>query len=331
MEENAQPLVSIGIPVYGVAKWIERCARSLFEQTYQNIEYVFVDDCSPDNSIEILQNVITRYPDRQKHIKIIRHNVNKGLASARNTFLDNMTGSFCIHVDSDDYVEKTYVEEMVKAQRTNDADIVFSDYYIETKNGRETKKRVVDEDKEKYLLDILGFKKPHYVWGMMARASLYKGNNIHPVESVNVGEDFQVLPQLLYYAKNIAKVNEPLYAYNRLNENSYTSFFTEKVGRHDLATFDILRNVFQDKEIKYVNTINRAEAHYLHSHLIRYDKKMGNEFKNEMIHRFKRLDSCAKRNIRSLDRFLLQENMLVVLDTYIKIKTKLCKILRRIK
>ena len=63
-------------------KYIEKCAVSLFEQTCNDIEYVFVDDCSPDNSIGILEEVRKRYPERDK-VKIIRHDRNRGLAAAR--------------------------------------------------------------------------------------------------------------------------------------------------------------------------------------------------------------------------------------------------------
>ena len=64
------PKVSVVIPVYGVEKYIERCARSLFEQTYDNIEYIFVDDCTKDRSIEILQKVLEDYPNRKNQVKI---------------------------------------------------------------------------------------------------------------------------------------------------------------------------------------------------------------------------------------------------------------------
>ena len=59
------PKVSVIIPIYNVEKYIERCARSLFEQTYENLEYIFVNDCSKDKSIEILEHVIEEYPKRQ--------------------------------------------------------------------------------------------------------------------------------------------------------------------------------------------------------------------------------------------------------------------------
>ena len=64
-------LVSIAVPIFGVEKYIERCAISLFEQTYQNIEYVFVNDCTKDNSIHLLNSIINRYPKRKPFVKVI--------------------------------------------------------------------------------------------------------------------------------------------------------------------------------------------------------------------------------------------------------------------
>ena len=88
--------ISILIPVYKVEQYIEKCAISLFEQTYSDIEYVFVDDCSPDSSIQCLKSVIEKYPQRSKNIKIIRHERNRGLAAARNTAIT----FFFIHFSS---------------------------------------------------------------------------------------------------------------------------------------------------------------------------------------------------------------------------------------
>jgi glycosyltransferase involved in cell wall biosynthesis len=74
--------VSILVPVYGVEKYIERCARSIFEQTYHNLDIVFVDDCSPDKSIEILKHVLEEYPNRKAQTRIIQHAHNRGFASS---------------------------------------------------------------------------------------------------------------------------------------------------------------------------------------------------------------------------------------------------------
>ena len=75
--------VSVIIPVYKVEKFVERCVRSLMEQTMDGIEYIFVDDASPDDSILILHKVLVDYPERSEHVKILVHSENKGLPAAR--------------------------------------------------------------------------------------------------------------------------------------------------------------------------------------------------------------------------------------------------------
>ena len=79
--------ISVLVPIYGVADYIEECLVSLFEQTYQDLEYIFVDDCSPDNSLQILEGVILRYPERQQQVHVIHHEYNRGLGAARATAL----------------------------------------------------------------------------------------------------------------------------------------------------------------------------------------------------------------------------------------------------
>ena len=73
------PKVSVLVPIYGVEKYIERCARSLFEQSLDNIEYIFVNDCTKDKSMDILYEVIKDYPHLLEQIRIINHETNRGL------------------------------------------------------------------------------------------------------------------------------------------------------------------------------------------------------------------------------------------------------------
>ena len=81
------PKVSVLVPVYGVEKYIERCARSLFEQTLDDIEFIFVDDCTPDRSIEILESVIEKYrlrfAEKKYDVRIERMPTNSGQAAVR--------------------------------------------------------------------------------------------------------------------------------------------------------------------------------------------------------------------------------------------------------
>ena len=124
--------VSILVPVYGVEKYIERCARSLFEQTYDNIEYIFVDDCTKDRSIEILQKVLEDYPNRKNQVKILHHEKNRGLSAARNTALDASTGDYLMHVDSDDYLRKDAVLLLAKKITTASSQVIIFGYSIVT-------------------------------------------------------------------------------------------------------------------------------------------------------------------------------------------------------
>ena len=92
--------VSIVIPIYNAERYIERCIRSLFEQTYQDIEYVFIDDGSTDRSMEVFQSVLAEYPSVQERVKVFAHDTNKGCAMARWEGMKHATGESLIPVDS---------------------------------------------------------------------------------------------------------------------------------------------------------------------------------------------------------------------------------------
>lgn len=98
------------------------------EQTLDDVEFIFVDDCSPDESIDILKHVLTDYPQRK--VQIIRHEENRGLPAARNTGLSVATGIYIFHCDSDDYLERDALEKMYKKAVATNADIVYSDWYL---------------------------------------------------------------------------------------------------------------------------------------------------------------------------------------------------------
>lgn len=189
--------ISILIPVYGVEAFIERCAISLFEQTYDDIEYVFVNDCTKDKSIEILQNVISRYPSRQTQVKIINHEKNRGLAAARNTGLDNCRGDYLMHVDSDDYIEKCCVESLIGAiESENKVDMLFFGSCSEWGSREIFFKSRYDGDKNALIKRILIQGKSASIWGILFRTMFYKKSGIRSIEGLNYSEDRVVVPRL---------------------------------------------------------------------------------------------------------------------------------------
>lgn len=221
------PLVSIIIPIYGVEKYISRCAHSLFRQSYKNIEYVFVNDCTKDQSISILLEIIRQYPDRELSCHILSHDVNKGLSGARYTGLINSTGDFIMHVDSDDYLEENTVEVLVKAAAENDAEIVIGGSYSVFPDNRIINPIPEHYDKQSLINNILQLKVAPSIWGKLYSSKLYApGKDTFPLVGVNHGEDFATVPRLLYYADRIAYVDKPLYNYLRFNTHSYTNNFS---------------------------------------------------------------------------------------------------------
>ena len=133
--------VSVCIPVYNVEKYIARCVHSLMEQTISGLELIFVDDCSPDNSIHILEETLKEYKRDDIAVKIIRHEKNKGVTVARQTAMNAVTGKYFIHCDPDDEIEPTMYQTMYDTIEQNNADMVYCDFCFVYKDGKIKEKR----------------------------------------------------------------------------------------------------------------------------------------------------------------------------------------------
>ena len=156
--ENDNPLVSIIVPMYEAERYIERCARSLFEQTFYELEYIFVDDFCSDNTIKILKKVKDEYPERKNQIKILHHKTNKGVSAARNSGLDSSTGEYILQVDSDDWIDSSAIELMYEYAKDKNVDLVWTDFIVEYPNDSEKtlyRKENVPEEPSICILGIL--------------------------------------------------------------------------------------------------------------------------------------------------------------------------------
>lgn len=238
--------VSILVPVYGVERFIGRCARSLMEQTYDNIEYIFVDDCSLDNSIAVLKDVVSNY--RNRDVQIIRHEQNLGLGSSRKTALEHSSGDFILNMDSDDYLETDAVQILVDEAEKTGADIIGMDSWFEWKDSRKEYHGQWSADPKEYAKILLSGRTLPGVCFHMIRHSLYTDNDIMPAENINTGEDYVVTPRLCYFAKKISRIERPLYHYIRINENSYTSRMSIKKIKDIYEVTEILYGFFSQKK-----------------------------------------------------------------------------------
>ena len=249
MGEADKPFVSVCVPIYGVEKYIERCARSLLEQTYDNIELIFVDDCTNDRSIEILERIIREYPERTPFTKILKHEKNRGLAAARNTGLDAATGKYLIHVDSDDWVAPQMVDRIVRLAEECQAEIVIygviHEYARKSRSDLSSVCAVKEKNKTDFLKDVITQRISNSVWGKMYLTKLYRDNNIRALEGVNYAEDYAVYPLLIFHATKIVGIMESFYHYNRANEDSYTHVFKPIQLSNQMAAFRNIAGVFQ--------------------------------------------------------------------------------------
>ena len=256
------PKVSVIVPIYGVEKYIERCARSIFEQSYKNIECIFVNDCTKDNSMLILNNVLDQYQDVKDKVIIINHQKNKGLSSSRNTGIEAATGDYILHVDSDDFLSKdNVIENMVNTAIEEDSDMVVADYNLVYQDHINRIYQIIPSSKEQYIAEMLSKSISVCVWGTLFKTKLYKDNDIRHIDGVNLGEDYAVKPRLAYFANKVVHLKQPCYGYVQTNVGAITHSFNRK-NTQDLNTvITVLSSFFLNKDNKdlYRESIYEAE------------------------------------------------------------------------
>lgn len=240
--------VSVVVPIYGAEKTIERCARSLFEQSLKELEFVFVNDCTPDRSVDILKRVLSRYPQRASDVQIVNHSHNKGSAKARHTGIEHCHGEYIIQCDSDDWIDVETYALMYEKARLCKADVVICDCYTTDGLHREVYPATHPVDPKQWILDMLHMRSPWTLWNKLFRSGLYHQAITYP--DCSMGEDCAMVLQLAYYCKRIAYVERPLYYYynnvasmvnNKSPEARYRKFCEAMANSRLVARF------YQDK------------------------------------------------------------------------------------
>ena len=215
--------VSVIIPVYKVEAYIERCVRSLMEQTFPDIEFIFVDDGSPDGSMDIVRRVCSEY---SRDVRILVHPENRGLPAARNTGLEACTGEWILNVDSDDWLEPAMVERLYGAAVNAGADMAYCDYYLDFGSSARRLGNPRFTDGETMVREgYFGGTAKYNVWNKLVRAKLLDGVSFP--EGHAMGEDMTMIP-ITARAACVAYVPEALYHYFKLNPGAYSNAFSPK-------------------------------------------------------------------------------------------------------
>lgn len=232
---NTDPAVSVIIPVYGVEKYVRRCVETLMNQTLESVEFIFVDDCSKDRSMDIVREVVDRFPHRE--VFFLRHNQNRGLPAARNTGMAIARGEYIYHCDSDDFLELTMLEKLWNAAREHDSDVVWCDWFLSfNANERYMSQIGAATGREALTLALNGSIK-YNVWNKLIRRSLYTENGISFPDGFAMGEDMTII-KLLACASKVFYVPDALYHYIKVNNGamtqSYSSHHLESL-KHNVA------------------------------------------------------------------------------------------------
>ena len=239
------PKISVIVPVYNVEKYIERCVRTLFTNTIAlQCEFIFIDDCSPDDSINILKYILNRHSELANNVKILLSKSNRGSAAARNLGLYAATGKYVICVDSDDWVEPDYLEKLYLEAESTEADIVGCDYFRDYVDHVEKCKTILDHNPKQVLIKIISGEIPAFLWIKLFKRSLFLENKIIWIEGLDVTEDVLICSKLFAQAQKIAYVDIPLYHYNLTNQNSLTNRLNEKKIKQIIQATDLLEQQF---------------------------------------------------------------------------------------
>ena len=237
------PKISIIIPFYNVENYIEKCIKSVKNQTFTDFECILIDDESTDNSKQIAEKLI----ENDSRFKIISQ-LNKGLGGARNTGLDNAKGEWIAFLDSDDWWHFDFLEKMYYYATQNDVDIINCRYENVNKNSvimsiNSSLPAGIYTNKEQLIFFYLTYPT---AWNKFYKKQLWE--TIRFPEKVYY-EDLSTIFQLVFNAERIGFIDDAPICYN-LREGSITKHFSRRQLSDKIAIFDIIKQKLEEKGVE---------------------------------------------------------------------------------
>lgn len=244
--------LSVIIPVYNVEKYIGKCAKSLFEQTLDDIEFIFVDDGTKDKSIDVVKDILKNYPQRINQVKII-HQHNEGLLQARLKGIVEAKGNYIACLDSDDWIDANAYKTLYNQAIKENFDCVIMGYKREYNERSELCHRIYQENNGKDLMRNL-YRYPFelFTWGEIIRndntlkiiASQYYNHS--EWQGITMWEDVALMMPLYYGAKKISYCDKCFYHYNRTNVSSALNTISIEKALQALKVMHFLCDYFRN-------------------------------------------------------------------------------------
>lgn len=237
--------VSIIIPIYNIEKYIARCINSVLNQTYRNLEIIFIDDCTPDRSMEIAKQIVKdSNKAKDLEIKYISHPQNKGIAATRNTGMRNVSGEYFFFLDSDDEITPDCIETLVNlANKYKGVDLIqgntinTNNKKIKSLNLNDIPEYISDKNTLKKLIfndGSITLSIPHVVWNKLIKTELIRKNNMYFKEGIIAEDVYWLLNYWSNFNSACLSSNPTYYYYNTPNS------ITNSIGQKERALYSRL-------------------------------------------------------------------------------------------
>lgn len=321
--------VSVIVPIYNVEKYLERCLKSIINQTYKNLEIILVNDGSPDNSLVICE----KYKKQDNRI-IILNKKNGGLSSARNEGLKIATGDYISFVDSDDYIEKDMYEILVQNLIENNADISVGGVKDITENIDGSMKITKDTFQGERIIETLSpidAMKKYLLGSWSAWDKIYKREiheNLYFPEG-EINEDEGIALEVLSRAKRVVYDNKSFYNYIKRENSITTSSFNEK----KMDWYKHCKNNLKLAQNEFTEVKEEAEFRFLGSILWSFNSMIDvnldlKVYKKQMLKDIKTLRKSFKvnRHISKKNKIWVEMLNLCSLEGNMKIYESLYKL-----
>ena len=254
--------ISVIIPVYNVERYIEASLCSALEQTYKNVEYIIIDDCGTDGSLNVVEKVKIQYPD--KDIKIIKHIENKGVSVARNTGIEFSSGDYIYIMDSDDIISMDCLQSHVASIEESGADFTCSN--IAVINGRSPFREIRSE----MILNGDDIIKAFYTGDLsisscnkLYRRSFICENKIKYEENITMCEDVLWSMKCSVLAHKVVMIPRYTYDYIIHQDSAVTTTNINRIEKHFDSIIYVMNCVIDIIEKKKSNDINEVAGRWL--------------------------------------------------------------------
>lgn len=245
--------ISVIIPVYNVSKYLVTNINNLTTQTLNNLELIYVDDGSTDDSLAIL----LKYQEKHKNMKVI-HQENSGVSAARNKGLDEATGDYIAFVDPDDIISKYMFERLYTAINDAKADVVACEFMTFTKTPKFKlgSKREIYNNEEAMRLLLEGRDISNFLWNKLYKRDLFKGIQFREGK---IFEDLDVMYQIIDRSKKICVIDDVLYGYYQRSD-SYVHKFDDNYISNYIEVYNDKRKFLLKNYPKLKIQINNETA-----------------------------------------------------------------------